>query len=142
MITTMNIEYVNLLDRVKAAVVDSILLIVFMYMCSEIFSLFESVPNVWRMAVFVFIFFLYDPIFTSVFGGTIGHSFMKITVKKEDNPEQNISFFAALLRFIFKAALGWISLLTTTGNSKRKAIHDYEAKSIVIYSEPIKKLTS
>jgi len=133
MTTTMNIQYANLPERVKAAFIDSIILILLMYMCSEIFALFESVSNAWRISASIFIFILYDPIFTSTFGGTIGHSFINIAIKKEDSPEQNISFFTALLRFIFKAVLGWVSLLTTTGNDKRKAIHDYVAKSIVIY---------
>lgn len=135
MTTTLKIKYANLPDRVKAAFIDSIILVVLIYMCSEIFGLFETVPNAWRISASIFVFILYDPIFTSAFGGTIGHSFINIAIKKEDSPEQNISFFTALIRFIFKALLGWVSLLTTTGNSKRKAIHDYVAKSIVIYSK-------
>ena len=134
MTDTLKIPYANLPDRVKAAFIDSIILVVLMYTSSEIFGLFESVPNALRIGVSIFIFILYAPIFTSVFGGTLGHSYIDITVKKQENPAQNISFLAALFRFIFKASLGWISLLTTTGNSEKKAIHDFVAKSIVIYS--------
>jgi len=131
----MEIKYAILLSRIKAAFIDSIIIIGFMFLISEILSLIEAVPNFERIFLFVFIFLLYDPIFTSIYGGTIGHSKAGITVRNENNPEKNISFPYALLRFLLKVALGWISLLTVTGNVKRKAIHDFAANSIVIEEE-------
>lgn len=125
-------QYAQLLSRVKAAVVDGVLLIAAMYAITEILALFEHVPQYVRIIAFVFIFFLYDPIFISLFGGTIGHSFSGIAVKREHDPEKNILFPVALLRFIFKSTLGWLSLLTVTGNAKKKAIHDYVAQSVVV----------
>ncbi|GAB5473945.1 MAG: hypothetical protein Mars2KO_20440 [Maribacter sp.] len=125
-------NYAQLPDRVKAAVIDSILLIAAVYLISEIFAQFETVPQFVRITAFVLIFICYDPIFTSVYGGTIGHSYAGISVKKDRNRNKNISFFAALLRFVFKASLGWISLLTVTGNEKKKAIHDLVAGSVVL----------
>ncbi len=130
-------DYPILLDRVKAATIDAIILIAIMYAASEVFALFESVPNYIRMIVLVFVFILYDPIFTSLFGGTIGHSFIGIGVRKDNDTDDNISFPNAFLRFIIKAILGWISLLTITGNKKKKAIHDFAVNSVVI--EIIKK---
>ena len=75
---------------------------------------------------------LYDPFFTSHYGGTIGHSFSKITVRKDIDRENHIGFTSALLRFIIKISLGWFSLLTVTGNKKKKAIHDFVVNSVVI----------
>jgi len=125
-------DYARLFDRVKAAFVDAIVLIAMMYAATEIFALFDNVPNYVRIIASVFIFLLYDPLFTSYYGGTIGHSFSGIGVRKDDNSDENLSLPFAILRFIFKAFLGWISLLTITGNEKRKAIHDFIAKSVVI----------
>ena len=45
---------------------------------------------------------------------------------------KNISFPFALVRYLLKMFLGWISLLTITANDKKKAIHDFVAKSVVI----------
>lgn len=131
----MEIKYAILLSRIKAAFIDSIIIVGSMFLFSEILSNFESVPNYVRIVLFIFIFFLYDPIFTSIYGGTIGHSKAGITVRNESNPENTISFPFALLRFALKFSLGWLSLLTVTGNTKRKAIHDYVANSIVIEEE-------
>lgn len=128
-------NYASLPDRVQAAVIDSIVLIALVYGISEIFLLFNDVHQTIRIGAFVLVFILYDPILTSTFGGTIGHSKSGITVKREDNHERNIHFLSAIIRFVCKALLGWISLLTVTGNEKRKAIHDHLVESVVLKEE-------
>ena len=126
-------NYPGLLERVKAVVTDSFVLVLFIIIVTYSFSAFENVPDYARIIAFVFIFLLYDPLFTSIFGGTIGHISFGIRVKRESNPLKNILFPLALLRFIVKALLGWISLLTISGNDKRKAIHDILVGSVVVY---------
>ena len=128
----MEINYALLPSRVKAAVIDGIILIASLYLITEVFTLFDNVPNYVRMIAFILIFILYDPIFTSFLGATIGHSYSGIKVKKEDNPSENINFLNAIIRFVTKVFLGWISLLTVTSNEKKKAIHDLIVGSIVI----------
>ena len=125
-------EYALLPDTIKAAVIDGILLIAAMYAVSEILSLFENVPNYVRISIAILLFLLYDPIFTSQFGGTIGHSYSKIMVQKDAVTEQNIGLAPALFRFLIKFSLGWVSLLTVTGNQKKKALHDLVVNSVVL----------
>jgi uncharacterized RDD family membrane protein YckC len=124
--------YATLFDRVKAACVDSVILIAGMYTASEIFSLLENVPSYLRIVVFALIFVFYDPFFTSRYGATIGHSIVSIKVRRGSESEKNLSFFKALLRFVVKVTLGWISLLSIILNKKSKAIHDFAANSIVV----------
>ncbi|MET2984992.1 RDD family protein [Aureibaculum conchae] len=131
----MKIEYALLPNRVKAAVIDSIILIGMIFLASETLALFDNVPNYVRIIVFVLFFILYDPIFTTIYGGTIGHSKMNLSVRNAQNPENKINFIRALFRFIFKATLGWFSFLTISGNEKRQAIHDFVGNSIVIEDE-------
>ena len=125
-------QYAILPSRVKAVIIDSLLLIAAMYGISELFSLLDNVSNTIKIVSFIFIFLVYDPFFTSSFGGTIGHSYSKITVRREDDPTRNISFPAAIIRYLLKVFLGWFSLLTVTGNEKKKAMHDFVAKSVVL----------
>ncbi len=106
------------------------------------FSVFEHVPDNAKIIAFIFIFFLYDPIFTSVFGGTIGHMMFGIRVKREKNQMKNILFPLAIIRFLVKALLGWISLLTISGNKKRKAIHDFLVGSVVVFKGTDEKRTN
>jgi uncharacterized RDD family membrane protein YckC len=120
-------------DRVKAVVTDSFVIIGFMLLLSLLFSMFEAVPDSFRMAGFVFIFILYDPLFTSLFGGTLGHRIMNLQVKRKSNLEKNILFTQALIRYIIKVLLGWISLLTVGNNKKNLAIHDWVVGSMVLF---------
>jgi uncharacterized RDD family membrane protein YckC len=125
-------KYALLSDRVKAAVIDGIVIVAAMFLTSEIFALFEHVPNYVRISAAVLISILYDPIFTSSFGGTIGHTKSNIEVKRDSDNTKNLSFPVAIIRFLLKVTLGWLSLLTTTGNEKRKAIHDIAVNSVVL----------
>ena len=128
--------YSGLLVRVKALIMDVVVIMAFMIIATYIFSLFENVTDTTRTIAFVFIFYLYDPLFTSLAGGTLGHRFNGIRVKSAPPHGKNIIFPVALARFIVKSTLGWLSLLTITGNDKKKAIHDYLAGSVVVYKEP------
>jgi uncharacterized RDD family membrane protein YckC len=127
------LNYPGVVERVKAIVTDSLVIIVFMFIASYVFSLFENVPDTARISAFVFIFLIYDPLFTSLFGGTIGHMFLGIRVKRESDESKNILFPLAIFRYIVKTLLGFISLLTISGNEKRRAIHDYLVGSVVVY---------
>lgn len=126
-------NYPSLLDRIKSTFIDTLVLIGEIMLASYIFSLFENVPDSARIIVFVFIFILYDPLFISIFGGTIGHMLMNIRVKRNSGEQKNILFPLALIRFIIKVFLGWLSLLTVIGSNQKKAIHDMAVGSVVIY---------
>ena len=124
--------YANLQNRIKAAVIDSILLIVMMYSITEILKFFNNVPSSLRMYLFILFFFLYEPLMVSILGFTAGHYYFDIKVKKENNHIKNIAFPLAVLRFILKFFLGWVSLLSVTGTVKKQAIHDKVVNSVVL----------
>jgi len=131
---TMNqtIEYALISDRIKAMIVDSIILIIAMYLSSFLLGQFEEVPDAVRITIFVALFLLYEPLFVSQFGGSIGHTFFDLTVRKEADLQKKIGFPAAVLRFVIKTLLGWLSLLTVSSNEKKKAIHDWAVASVIV----------
>lgn len=49
---------------------------------------------------------------------------MKIKLKRSANMEKNLIFPLAVVRYLIKMLLGWISLFTISGNYRRLAIHD------------------
>jgi len=134
----MTTEYANLPSRVKALVIDQIIVIALMYVVSELFGIFSEVSNTSRILALVLIFFVYEPLFVSLFGGSIGHSYSKITVRSENDESKKIPFVFAVLRLLVKLALGWVSLLTVTGSEKKKAIHDMVAQSVILDVEQSK----
>lgn len=125
-------KYASLIDRIKATFIDSLVIVGMLFAATEILTFFENVPDLVKMFLFVFIFFLYEPIFVSLYGNSIGHSYMGLCVRKEKDRAKKISFPAAILRFLCKAFLGWLSLLTVTGSSKKQAIHDVLVSSIIL----------
>ncbi len=128
-------NYPGVSVRVKAVVTDSIMLVVFMVVVTYLFESFENVPDYARIIAFIFIFVLYDPLLTSTIGGTIGHMIFGIRVKREKNQQKNILFPLAVIRYLVKVLLGWISLLTVPGNKKGKAIHDLIVGSVVVFEK-------
>lgn len=133
-------EYPLLLKRIQALLIDFLLILVSMVLLSQLFSFIKEIPDGLRMGAFVAIFFLYDPFLTAAFGGTLGHRIVGIRVRKASAENENIHFFGALLRFVCKSFLGWISLLTVTGNQRKRAIHDMVSGSVVTFHKPIARM--
>ena len=125
--------YPHISNRVKAAFVDAVVIILLMLLFTDVFSRFESVPDYYKIVAFVFIFLAYEPVMVSVFGFSLGHFLNDLRVKRHSNPSKNLNIFLAVLRFVLKSLLGWISLLTISGNPERRAIHDLLADSVVIF---------
>ncbi len=129
-----NTDYPGIFLRVKAAFIDSIVMILFMAVSTDLFSRFENVPDYAKMIAFAFIFILYDPLMVSLFGSTIGHRINNIKIQRLDNGKR-INIGLAIIRFLIKAALGWISFFTVSTSEKRQAIHDSIVNSIVVYDD-------
>lgn len=126
------LEYPGVAIRVKALFIDTVVMILFMMLFTALFAQFEKVADEARIIAIVFIVLLYDPLFTGFTGATIGHRLFGLRVRNEQELTKNINFFKAIVRFLIKAFLGWISLLTVQGNEKRKAMHDMAVGSVVV----------
>ncbi|WP_121665970.1 RDD family protein [Mesonia aquimarina] len=125
------IEYPCVFLRVKAAVIDAIVLIILIMITSTVFSDIGEVPVYTKVIVFCFIFLGYEPLMLSIFGATFGHRMMSLKVQ-QDSKDKKLNIISAFFRFVIKALLGWISLLTISSDKKGKAIHDKAVKSVVI----------
>jgi uncharacterized RDD family membrane protein YckC len=122
----------SLLARVKAVIIDFIILLLVFSVTSVITGMFVNVPAFVRGAFAVLMLLLYDPLLTTYTGGTLGHKLIGLRVKKYEALDQNISFLNALFRFLVKATLGWLSFLTVTSSKAKRAIHDTLSGSIVL----------
>ena len=127
--------YPHISNRIKAAFVDACIIIILMLLFTDIFSRFENVHDYYRIAAFVFIFLCYETIMVSVFGFSLGHFLNDLRVKRHSNTSKNLNIFQAIIRFVIKSLLGWISLLTISGNPQRRAIHDMFTDSVVVFFE-------
>jgi uncharacterized RDD family membrane protein YckC len=124
-------KYANIFDRYKAAFVDGIILVFLFIIANFILSRLGNVSDNVNKLVF-FSILIYEPVFVSFLGGTIGHFTQGLRVKNEKNESENMNFFNSLLRFVLKVLLGGISLFFVNNNPKKKAFHDLLAGSVVI----------
>lgn len=102
-----------------------------MFIFASVLDRFENVPDSVRIILFVLVWIVYDPVCTSL-GFTLGNYIKGLRVRQHDNLNKRINIFQAVLRYLVKIFLGWISFLTINSNKEKRALHDFVAGSVVI----------
>ena len=129
--TNIPTEYPLLGDRVQSTFIDTILIIILMFVFAAILDKFENVPDWVRMVLFIGLWVVYEPLCTT-FGFTVGNYIKNIRVRQVSDSTKRINIFQALIRYALKILLGWISFLTIHSNNERRAIHDFAVGSVMI----------
>ena len=124
-------KYPQLTDRVQSTFIDTILIVILMFVFASILDKFENVPDWVRMGMFAGLFIAYEPLCMTL-GSTLGNYLKGIRVRKNSNSTKRINIFQAIIRYPVKVLLGWISFLTINSNPKRRAIHDLVSGSVMI----------
>lgn len=128
-------DYPGISERIKAIYIDFAVTIGLMIVFTNIISSYPDTPLWLKITLFAVVVVLYEPLFTSLFGGTIGHRSVGIRVKRERDETKNIQFHVAVIRYIIKCFLGILSFITISNNYKGSAIHDIVCSSVVIYHQ-------
>jgi uncharacterized RDD family membrane protein YckC len=122
----------SLAARVKAVFIDFAVLLMLFSLISVFVNAINDVNDFLKGSLAIALLVLYDPLLTAFTGGTLGHKALGLRVKKYAATDKNISLIDAFIRFIVKGALGWLSFLTVTMSSNKRAIHDTLSGSIVL----------
>ncbi|MEO8852769.1 MAG: RDD family protein [Ginsengibacter sp.] len=134
-------EYPHLIDRIQSTFIDTILIVILMFLFSTILDRIAN-PSDWiRIVMFFGIWFVYEPLCITL-GFTLGNYIKGIRVRQFGDTSKRINIFQSLIRYIFKLLLGWVSFLTINGNTKRRAIHDFIAGSVMINYQPKKNFNA
>ena len=129
--TTGQTEYPLLGDRVQSSFIDVILIIILMFVFASVLDRYENVPDWVRIVLFIGLWAVYEPVCTTL-GGTVGNYAKGIRVRRHGGITKRINIFQALLRYILKIGLGWLSFVTIHSNTERRAIHDLAVGSVMI----------
>lgn len=124
-------EYPLLGDRVQSSFIDLILIIILMFVFASVLDRYENVPDWVRIVLFVGLWAVYEPVCTSL-GCTVGNYAKGIRVRQHESITKRINIFQALLRYVLKMGLGWLSFVTIHSNTERRAIHDFAVGSVMI----------
>ena len=125
------VNYPTLSDRVQSTFIDSILIIILMFVFAAVLERYENAPDWIRIALFFGIWGIYEPLCTSL-GFTVGNYLKGIRVRKISDTGRRLNIFQAFIRYVLKISLGWISFLTMHLNPQRRAIHDFASGSVMI----------
>ncbi len=128
----------SLKERVQAVFFDGLIILFIAFVCFSGLDSLGFADSPLKAPLFILLFVLYDPLMIAFAGGTIGHKMFNLEVKRSDNHEKNINILLAIFRFAIKTFLGWISLLTITGNAEKRAFHDFAGGSVVLKKRKVK----
>ena len=131
-----NIYYPRLIKRVRAVLIDSVLVPVSIFatlIVGDALGVTQSFAKVMLFAIPVFVL---EPVLVAFTGGTIGHHMMKIRITRLGG-EGNINILAASVRFVIKVLLGWLSFIFVLTTKKHQAVHDLIARSLVVHKDTI-----
>lgn len=125
------LAYSRFLPRLRAVILDSIILLLVIFGAIMIATAFRS-DSLARPLGFVVAAFwlLYEPLFVSFAGATLGHRWANLRVV-DDRTGGNVSFLKAVARAIIKGALGWVSFITMLTTRRSQAVHDLLTRSTV-----------
>ena len=124
-------HYPTLSDRVQSTFIDSVFIVILMFSFGSVLDKYEGAPDWIRIALFISIFAVYEPLCTSL-GFTIGNYLKGIRVRSATDNSKRINMIQALLRYGLKLALGWLSFVTIHSNTQRRAIHDLAVGSVMV----------
>ncbi|HTE24208.1 RDD family protein [Flavitalea sp.] len=127
----METQYPELKTRIQSTFIDTIFIVVLMFVFTGLLDKMASPPDWLRVVMFLTLWLVYEPVCTTL-GGTIGNRMNGIRVRKSTDLNATINIFQSLLRYVLKLALGWLSFLTIHSSPEKRAIHDLAADSVMI----------
>ena len=83
----------TLLVRVKALFVDLCIMLVVFTSTTLFIDSVGDISNFSKGFILIFMFFLYEPLLTSIAGGTLGHKLMTLKIRRYEEPDRKISLW-------------------------------------------------
>ncbi len=130
-----SVFYPRLIRRVRAILVDSIILPVVMFGVVMVGSAAGVSDGYAKFALLIVPIFFLEPAMVALTGGTIGHHLQGVRIARLDG-QRNINILAATLRFVVKVLLGWFSMIFILTTKRHQALHDLLARSVVVHKSP------
>lgn len=129
----MEIEYPSILRRYFSTFIDGLFITGMLILWAYLLDSENTTATTVRMGIILFMFFVYEPIFTAYFC-TLGQKMTGIRIRKFSTGKK-ISIVQAYLRIVVKILLGILSFFTIPFTKNNRAIHDFVVGSLVIYEK-------
>lgn len=123
--------YASLADRIKSIFIDTVFLVIMMFVFASLLDSLDNPPESLRIIMFIALWLVYEP-FCVAFGCTIGQAIIGLRVRRAHDHERRINLFASYVRYAIKILLGWLSFLSISFSGQRQALHDMAAGSVML----------
>ena len=128
--------YPRLLRRIRAVLIDSVLIyIVAILFWLLLLPILDAFPTPVRIAYPILVFLALEPCMVAFTGGSPGHHLMGLAIT-DSRSGSRIGVVRALLRFILRTLLGWLSLLLVLTTKKHQALHDLICRTNAVLVDP------
>lgn len=128
-------KFPRFLLRFKAAIWDGFFLSLVVYAAFLLPSLL-GIEHIGAKAAFIAaVILLFEPLWVSVSGSTLGHHIAGLRVVSADTGSR-LSLPRSIFRFLFRYVFGIYSFLTMLINRQHQALHDVLMQSLVVFRHP------
>ncbi|HEY3645300.1 MAG TPA: RDD family protein [Gammaproteobacteria bacterium] len=128
------IYYPRLLWRLRAVMIDSVVVPVAMIGTLLVGVALGVTDPVLRIALLIGPLFILEPLMVALTGGTIGHHMLRLRVMKQDGSGK-LNIFAATLRFLVKLFTGWFAFVFVLTSRRHQGLHDFASRSVVVHKD-------
>lgn len=125
-------KYPTILRRYVSTSIDMVFILILFAVFITVLQGHNDINSGMIIRIGIVLLFFYEPVLTSRLC-TIGQKITGIRIRKIDSGER-LSIYRACLRTIVKLALGIVSFFSIPVTRKRRALHDFPAGSVVIFS--------
>ncbi|MES2672906.1 MAG: RDD family protein [Pseudomonadota bacterium] len=124
-------HYPRLLRRIRALLIDSMILLVIVIVCFLLAGIFDAGSKLLRASIAFIPVIIYEPLFVSLRGATIGHQIMGIEIVSAKSMRK-LNIVVSFIRSFFKFIFGLPSLYFVLTTKKHQALHDIFSGALVV----------
>jgi uncharacterized RDD family membrane protein YckC len=129
------VQYPRLIRRVRAFLIDSVLIIIVFYTWMVSLPAFGDSHFLLKIFTLVLPIMIIEPGLVAFTGGTPGHHIMGLRIR-DASRDENIGFLRATARAIVRTFFGWLSFIFVLVTKKHQALHDYFTLTVVVLRRP------
>ncbi len=131
-----DVAYPRIIRRIQATLIDTVVIPWAAIGMLVLVDALGAQSTFVKIGAAILIILLLDPLAVAFTGGTVGHHFMGMRVRRLKKDE-HLHFIAALMRAVIKILFGLPSFLVALVTRRRQALHDVVSGSLVVYKSAI-----
>lgn len=130
---TQQTQFAPITRRIQAVIIDSVILLL-LFFGVALFVSNTDLNSFVKIGIVAVPVLGLEPCFVSFTGASIGHHFQGLWIERKGS-RKRLNFFLAMIRFLVKNLLGWLSFIFILTTQKHQALHDIAADSVVVMKD-------